>query len=87
MRRSLPRSHFVSQTKVKVGAGAFVTVEAFPERRFPGKVVDIGRRMGRKNVRTDEPTERLDTKILEVVVRLGSKGEAQLRELHLRVGP
>jgi HlyD family secretion protein len=26
--------------------------------------------MGRKNVRTDEPTERLDTKILEVVIDL-----------------
>ena len=28
------------------------------------------RRMGRKNVRTDDPTERLDTKILETVVEL-----------------
>jgi HlyD family secretion protein len=33
-------------------------------------VAEIGRRMGRKNVRTDDPTERLDTKILEVVIDL-----------------
>ena len=26
--------------------------------------------MGRKNVRTDDPTERMDTKILETVVQL-----------------
>ena len=52
------------------GATALVTVDAFPGRRFPGRVVAIGHRMGRKNVRTDEPTERIDTKILEVVVEL-----------------
>jgi HlyD family secretion protein len=55
---------------VKAGQSGFVTVEAFGERRFPGQVVEIGRRMGRKNLRTDEPTERIDTKILEVVVQL-----------------
>jgi HlyD family secretion protein len=26
--------------------------------------------MGRKNIRTDDPTERIDTKILEVVIAL-----------------
>ena len=31
---------------------------------------EIGRRMGRKNVRTDDPVERLDVKILEVVMQL-----------------
>ena len=52
------------------GARALVTVDALPNVRFEGAIVEIGRRMGRKNVRTDEPTERLDTKILEVVVAL-----------------
>jgi ABC exporter DevB family membrane fusion protein len=56
--------------RIAPGSPAFVTAEAFPGRRFPGKVIDVGRRMGRKNVRTDEPTERLDTKILEVLVAL-----------------
>ena len=33
-------------------------------------VRELGRRMGRKNLRTDDPTERNDTKILEVVIAL-----------------
>jgi HlyD family secretion protein len=57
-------------SKVVVGASAFVTADAFPGRRFPGKVIEIGKRMGRKNLRTDDPAERIDTKILEVRVEL-----------------
>ncbi len=56
--------------KVKVGQGAYVVVDSYPGKKFRGKVAEIGRRMGRKNVRTDDPTERLDTKILEVVLDL-----------------
>lgn len=59
--------------KVTLGAPAFATLNAFPGRRVPGKVVEIGRRLGRKNVRTDDPTERIDTKILEVVIELEDK--------------
>jgi HlyD family secretion protein len=57
------------------GARALVVVDALPDRQFEGRVVAIARRMGRKNVRTDEPTERIDTKILEVVVDLGAVPE------------
>jgi multidrug resistance efflux pump len=56
--------------RIALGMAAYVTADAFPGKRFAGKVVEIGRRMGRKNVRTDDPTERIDTKILEVVVDL-----------------
>ena len=56
--------------RLTIGAPAQVTADAFPGRKFPGKVVEIGRRMGRKNIRTDDPVERIDTKILEVVVQL-----------------
>lgn len=56
--------------KVKLGQRAFATLVAFPDTKFAGKVVEIGRRIGRKNVRTDDPVERLDTKILEVVFEL-----------------
>jgi HlyD family secretion protein len=56
--------------RVKVGAAAFATLSAFPGQRFSGKVSEVGKRMGRKNVRTDDPTERIDTKILEVVFDL-----------------
>jgi len=36
-------------------------------------VVEVGKRMGRKNIRTDDPVERIDTKILEVVVQLNQR--------------
>lgn len=55
---------------VRLGQRGFVTAEAFGDRKFPGTVVDIARRMGRKNLRSDEPTERIDTKIREVVLEL-----------------
>jgi multidrug resistance efflux pump len=56
--------------RVKPGAPGYVTLSAFPDHPFAGKVVEIGARMGRKNVRTDDPVERLDVKILEVVLRI-----------------
>ena len=49
---------------------AYVTADAYGNRRFPGHVVRIGQELGRKNVRTDEPTERVDNKILETLVEL-----------------
>jgi HlyD family secretion protein len=54
---------------VFVGQPGYVVVEAY-DRKFPGRVVDIAQRMGRKNQRTDDPTERIDTKIREVVLEL-----------------
>ena len=56
--------------RVKAEAAAYIVADAYPDRRFPGRVVEIGRRMGRKNIRTDDPKERLDTKILEVLLQL-----------------
>ena len=60
---------------VFVGQPGYVTVEAYKDRKFPGKVVDIAPRMGRKNQRTDDPTERIDTKIREVVLELDEANE------------
>jgi len=58
--------------KVQLGATAFVTADAFGARRFSGRVVEVARRFGRKNVRTDDPVEKNDTKILETVIELES---------------
>src|SRR4029079_5483025 len=55
---------------VFVGQPGYVVVEAYRNQKFPGKVVEIAQRMGRKNQRTDDPTERIDTKIREVVLEL-----------------
>jgi multidrug resistance efflux pump len=56
--------------RVRAGQKSFALLPAYGDRRFPGHVVEVGRRMGRKNVRSDDPTERIDTKILEVVCEL-----------------
>jgi len=56
--------------RLVVGRRAWVSADAFGDRRFFGTVVDIGQMLGRKNVRTDDPTEKNDTKILEVLVNL-----------------
>ena len=48
----------------------YATVPAFGDRQFHGSVVHVEPTLGRKNFRTLDPTERIDTKILEVVVRL-----------------
>jgi HlyD family secretion protein len=56
--------------KVQVGQPAYVTADAFAGQKFWGRVVRVGQQLGRKNARTDEPTERVDTKILETLVEL-----------------
>lgn len=56
--------------RVKLGASAYVTADAFGDERFSGKVVELARRFGRKNVRTDDPIEKNDTKVLETVIEL-----------------
>jgi len=56
--------------RLRAGQSAYVTADAFGGRRFAGRVVRVGRMLGRKNVRTDEPAERVDTKILETLVEL-----------------
>jgi HlyD family secretion protein len=64
--------------RIAVGDAAYVTADAFGDHRFPGKVVRIGQLLGRKNVRTDEPTERVDTKVLETLVELENGRELPL---------
>jgi HlyD family secretion protein len=57
-------------SKVRVGQKAYVTADAFGKQKFWGSVVRVGQQLGPKNVRTDEPTEKVDTKILETLVEL-----------------
>jgi len=56
--------------RLRLGQLAFVTAEAYGSRRFAGHIIRVGRILGRKNVRTDEPSERVDTKILETLMEL-----------------
>jgi HlyD family secretion protein len=61
--------------RVAVGQSAYVTADAFGARRFPGHVIRVGQVLGKKNVRTDEPTERVDQKILETLLELNDGRE------------
>jgi ABC exporter DevB family membrane fusion protein len=56
--------------KVRENQKAFVTADAYGEQKFYGKIVKIGQILGRKNFRTERPTEKVDTKILEVLIQL-----------------
>ena len=68
--------------KLRVGQPAFVTAEAYGPVKFSGHVIRVGRILGRKNVRTEEPSEHVDTKILETLVQLDP---GQMLPLGLRV--
>jgi ABC exporter DevB family membrane fusion protein len=56
--------------KVRVGQKAYVMADALGQQKFWGRVVRVGEQLGRKNIRTDEPTERVDTKVLETLLEL-----------------
>jgi hypothetical protein len=56
--------------QVRLGDRAYVTADAYRGTKFWGHVVRIGQEMGPKNVRTDDPAERVDKKILETLIRL-----------------
>ncbi|MFZ5428361.1 MAG: HlyD family secretion protein [Thermodesulfobacteriota bacterium] len=54
--------------RVREGQDAYATADAYGDRKFKGKVIRVARMMGRKNIRTDDPAERLDTKVLETLI-------------------
>ncbi len=69
-------------SKLRAGQRAYVTAEAYGTHKFWGRVIRVGRILGKKNVRSDEPSEHVDTKILETLVELDS---GQALPLGLRV--
>ncbi len=56
--------------KIRVAQKAYVTADAYGKQKFWGQVIRVGELLGPKNVRTDEPTEHVDKKILETLVEL-----------------
>ena len=68
----------IDVARLQVGQRAYVTADAYPERKFWGRIVRIGEILGKKNLRTDEPTEKVDTKILETLIELDPGSELRL---------
>ena len=56
--------------RLRPGDRAYFTAEAFGAEKFWGKVVQVGGELGKKNIQTDEPSEKVDTKVLETLVEL-----------------
>lgn len=68
----------VDVARIRVGQPATMTAAAYGDQKFTGHIVRVGQILGRKNVRTDEPTERVDTKILETLIELDAGQELPL---------
>lgn len=58
--------------QIALGQTVWITVDAFRDKRFRGTVAQIGYQLGRKNFRNNNPEERIDTKVLEVMIDLES---------------
>lgn len=57
-------------TRVKVGDHASVRSDAFPKQVYKGRVERLSRRMGNRVIKTDNPAEKEDTRVLEALIRL-----------------
>jgi hypothetical protein len=55
---------------VHAGQTAEVTLEAYPGERFAAAVIRVGLAVGRKQLRSDDPRERRDDKVVEVELAL-----------------
>jgi HlyD family secretion protein len=55
---------------VAVGQRVEVTADAFPGRKFGGTVYRVSSRMGAKQVQTGRQADRVDTKVLQVLIDL-----------------
>jgi HlyD family secretion protein len=56
--------------RVYVGQSVIVVADAYPDRKFAGRVSRVGAVMGRKKVRTGDPAEKSDRDVLEVLIDL-----------------
>lgn len=54
------------------GGTAQVVAEAYPGVQFPARLARIGLAVGRKRLRSDDPRERLDEKVVEVELHLAA---------------
>ena len=56
--------------RVHLGQSVVVLADAYPDKKFGGRVSRVGAVMGRKKVRTGDPAEKSDRDVLEVLVNL-----------------
>lgn len=56
--------------RVYVGQSVIVLVDAYPDKRFGGRVSTVGAVMGRKKIQTGDPGEKSDRDVLEIIINL-----------------
>ena len=56
--------------RVRLGMAAKIQADGLPDQEFKGRVVRLSPQMGRKELWSDQPTERYDTKTREVWIEL-----------------
>jgi HlyD family secretion protein len=56
--------------KVRLGQATIVTADGFPGKRFDGRVVQISGAMKPKSVLSDDPSQKVDRDVLDVVIQL-----------------
>lgn len=61
--------------RVHLGQSVIVLADAYPNKKFAGRVSRVGAVMGRKKVRTGDPAEKSDRDVLEVLVDLDETEE------------
>jgi len=66
-------------SRVVNGQRVYCVAAAYPGQRFWGRVIRVASQLGHKNLQTDEPKEKVDSKIIETLVHLDSG-------VHLPVG-
>jgi multidrug resistance efflux pump len=66
-------------SRVAVGQKVYCTAKAYGDQKFLGRVIRVAGKLGHKNLLTDAPNEKADTKILETLVHLD-------QGVHLPVG-
>lgn len=72
--------------RVRVGQKVTVTGDAFRGDPLTGTVVDVGRQIGKKAILNTDPVDKVDTRVIEVKVRLDdSKKVATLTNLQVKV--
>jgi HlyD family secretion protein len=55
---------------IAVGQKAYCLAEAYGDRKFTGTVTRVARILGKKNIHTDDPAEKNDTRVLETLIDL-----------------
>jgi putative ABC transport system ATP-binding protein len=65
---------------LRVGMPVTASAPGLPDRTYKGKITRILDMMGRKQIHTDDPFEKVDYRVLEVIVSLEDAGQLRINQ-------